>query len=232
VKQSIVIFGGSSGIGLQLTKRLLELGNYVTIVSRNEEKLLSAKQELGHNLSVYRADAGNENEIAAFMDIIEPVDHLIITIRGSNISDLFIDSNTEKVKKAFDEKFWTQYNIVRHGLRKIKSSGSIIMTSGIASQRSYPSFYWHACANGAIETLAKSLCREILPVRINVVSPAFVECKPNDTERLKAVQSLEPEIPLKRLASKDEIVEGYLYLMKNSYVTGSILTIDGGILNA
>ena len=232
MKQNIVIFGGSSGVGLQLAKYLLEKDNEVAIVSRNKEKLEIAKQSLGNKVISYNVDANNESEIIEFSNKINLFDHLIITIRGSSISDMFVDSKTTEVRKAFAEKFWTQYNIIRHCIKKIKPTGSIIMTSGIASQRSYPGFYWHACANGAIETLAKSLSTEILPIRINVVSPGFVENKPNDKERFEKVKKIETKIPMKRLASKDEIVEGYLYLMKNSYTTGMTLVIDGGILNA
>ncbi len=232
MKQNIVIFGGSSGIGFQLAKCLLEKGNEVVIVSGTLEKLEIARHNLGNKGIFFKVDANNESEIIEFANKIGPVDHLIITIRGSNISDLFAESQTTEVKKAFDEKFWTQYQIVRHCLNKIKPTGSIIMTSGIASQRSYPGFYWQACANGAIETLARSLSTEILPVRINVVSPGFVEQRPDDKERFENVKKIEPKIPMKRLASKDEIIEGYLYLMNNSYTTGTTLVIDGGILNA
>jgi len=231
MKQTIVIFGGSSGIGFELAKRLLKEGNEVVIASRNEQKLLLAKQMPGGKASVFSVDANSEEEIAAFFEKMNAIDHLIITIRGISVCSSFSESKTDEVKKAFDQKFWTQYNIVRQGIKKIKPTGSIIMTSGIASQRSYPGFYWHACANGAVETLAKTLSAEILPVRINVVSPGFVENKPNDTEKLATIKNIEPKIPMQRLARKDEIVEGYLYLMRNSYVTGSTLVIDGGILN-
>ncbi len=232
MKQKIVIFGGSSGIGFELAKCLLEKGNEVVIVSRNQEKLEIAKHNLENKGTFYKVDANNESEIIEFANKTSQIDHLIITIRGSSISDLFAESKTKEVKRAFDEKFWTQYEIIRHCLSKIKPTGSIIMTSGIASHRSYQGFYWQASANGAIETLARSLSTEILPIRINVVSPGFVENKPNDKERFENVKKIEPKIPMKRLASKVEIIEGYLYLMNNSYTTGTTLVIDGGILNA
>ena len=113
----------------------------------------------------------------------------------------------------------------------MKPAGSVILTSGIASQRSYPGYSWLAGANGAIESLVKSLCAEILPVRINAVSPGFVEKVPHDPERLAQIKHIEPCFPMERLATQDEVVESYFYLMKNGYTTGNTLVVDGGVLN-
>jgi NAD(P)-dependent dehydrogenase (short-subunit alcohol dehydrogenase family) len=231
MKQHAVIFGGSSGIGFSLAARLIKDEYNVTIVSRDKKKLEAAGEKLNNEVSFYSVDANNEEEIIKFSDNIKDIDHLIISVRGEVLSVPFAESNTAEVRKAFDEKFWTQYNIVHHCLKKIKPNGSIILTSGIASQRSYPGFYWHSCANAAIEALAKSLCTEILPVRINVVCPGFTERKPDDNERLKNILKIEPKLPLNRLASQEEIVEAYLFLIRSSYSTGTTLIIDGGVLN-
>jgi NAD(P)-dependent dehydrogenase (short-subunit alcohol dehydrogenase family) len=166
-----------------------------------------------------------------FFNSTAPIDHLISTMRGPAVTDLFAESQTSKVREAFDEKFWTQYHMVRYGLGKMKPTGSIILTSGIASQKSYPGYSWLAGANGAIESLVKSLCAEILPIRINVVSPGFVEKVPHDPVRLEQIKQIEPNFPMERLATQEEVVESYLYLMKNGYTTGNTLVVDGGVLN-
>lgn len=227
----VAIIGGSSGIGLHLAKRLKNENFEIIIASRSSKKLQIAKEELGNGLKTYQLDANKEAEVIAFSEKIGSIDHLIITLRGTSVTGPFINSNIEDVRKAFDEKFWTQYNVVRHCYKNIKPNGSIILASGIASQRSYPGFYWQSCANGAIESLAKSLSTEIAPIRINVISPGFVESKFNDVERLNNIMNIEPKLPMKRLATHDEIAEGYLFLMKSSYSTGTTLTIDGGVLS-
>jgi len=230
--QRVVIIGGSSGIGLQLAKRLKKENVEIIIASRSLEKLQLAKAALGNDVEIVQLDANKESEIITFSEKVGMLDHLIITLRGSSVTDLFVNSNTVAVRKAFDEKFWTQYNLVRYCLKNLKPKASIILTSGIASQRSYPGFYWHASANGALESLAKSLSAEIAPKRINVISPGFVESKPNDTERLNSIRNIEPKLPMDRLATQNELVEGYIFLMKSTYSTGTTLHIDGGILSA
>jgi NAD(P)-dependent dehydrogenase (short-subunit alcohol dehydrogenase family) len=231
-RNRIVIVGASSGIGYNIVKRLSEENVDLVIVSRQIEKLEMIKNELGSHIETYQLDATIEDEVEIFSNKIGKFDHLISTLRGSNVKDKITASKTSEVRKAFDEKFWSQYNLVRHLIKNINKNGSIILTSGIASQRSYPNYYWLASANAAIESLVKSLSLEIAPIRINAVSPGFVESKVKDTVRLEAIKSIEPKLPMSRLATQPEIVEAYLYLMKSTYSTGTVLVIDGGVLCA
>jgi NAD(P)-dependent dehydrogenase (short-subunit alcohol dehydrogenase family) len=232
MNKTVAIIGGSSGIGLQLAKKLVTEQYDVIIAARNIDNLQAIQKELNNKISIYQLDACNETEVMAFAEKLNHIDHLIVTLRGPGVSNSFSDSNTEEVKKAFDGKFWAQYYVIRHCLKKVKLTGSVILTSGIASQRSYPNSYWQASANGAIEALAKSLSVEIAPIRINVISPGFIERKPNDNERLEMVKKIEPKLPACRLATHNEIVEGYIFLMNSTYSTGTVLVIDGGVLCA
>jgi len=76
------------------------------------------------------------------------------------------------------------------------------------------------------------LAVELSPIRVNAVSPGFIERFSNDIERYEAIESLGSNIPLKRLGTHKEVAESYLYLMKSKYTTGSVLTVDGGELSA
>ena len=227
--ERILIIGGSSGIGKTLADSLFAEGNDVIIASRNAE---NAGLEFSGNgkLTTFNLDAFNEEAVAEFAKRLGEIDHLVVTLRGKTIATPFEQSTTDEVREAFEGKFWPQYYLARHLLKNIKTGGSITLTSGIASMRSYKGFYWHAAANGAIEALVKSLAVEIAPVRINALSHGFTERHPNDTERYEIMRKVEPRMPLGRLATQAEIVKGYIYLMQNSYVTGSTLIVDGGTL--
>ena len=226
----IVIIGGSSGIGLSLSEHLLAEGSEVVIASRSPEKLLAAKKKLNDEVSTYELDASDEKSVVNFFSDIGSFDHLVITIKPDHLVSAFSESSVVDAKQAFDSKFWGQYNLVRHSLKNISVSGSIILTSGIASARSYKGFSGTAAINGAIESLVKSLSGEISPIRINAVSPGFIERNGDDQDRLNAVKALGARPSIDRLGTPKEVAEAYLYLLKNEYSTGSVLILDGGEL--
>lgn len=231
-KKKIIIIGGSSGIGLKLAECLLAEGSKVIIGSRSLDKLSTAKKRLNNEVSIYELDASDEKSVLNFFTTVGSFDHLVITIKPNHLVSSFKESDIFDVREAFDNKFWGQYNLVRHCLKSISKSGSITLTSGIAAQRSYKGFSGTAAINGAIESLVKSLSGEISPIRINAVNPAFIERHSEDMDRFDAVKELGARPSVDRLGTPKEVAEAYVYLLKSEYSTGSILTIDGGELCA
>ncbi|KXO13475.1 Oxidoreductase [Moritella sp. JT01] len=232
IGKRILIIGGSSGIGLSLSAELLSQGADVVIASRSQEKLNAAESRLKGNISSYQLDASDEDSVIRFFDDMGKFDCLVSTIKPEHLICDFSDSKLEDTRKAFEAKFWGQYQLIRHCLKTISKEGCIILTSGIAANRGYKGFSGTAAINGAIESLVGSLSVELAPIRVNAVSPGFIERFNADKERLSAINSLSSRIPLKRLGTHAETSEAYLYLLKNKYSTGTILKIDGGELCA
>ncbi|WP_158236000.1 SDR family oxidoreductase [Hydrogenovibrio sp. SC-1] len=230
--KNIVIVGGSSGIGLALAKKATQAGANVTIASRSSAKLKLASDEIEQPITIYKLDASIEEEVIGFFKELGVIDHLISTIKPTHISQQFVDTEICNHKSAFEAKYWGQYFLALHAIRSNSVSEGIILTSGIAASRGYVGFSGTAAINGAIESLVKSLAVELAPIRVNAVSPGFIERFPNDLARYSAISDLGSNVPLRRLGSNLEAAEGYMYLMKNKYTTGSILTIDGGELCA
>ncbi|MHA2939682.1 SDR family oxidoreductase [Vibrio sp. RC27] len=228
----VVIVGGSSGIGLALAKQVVDLGGKVTIASRSEEKLQLAAESIGSSISTHVLDASNETEVIAFFNKVADIDHLVATIKPTHISNQFTDGEVNSHKAAFEAKYWGQYYLALHSIRSNSVTNSITLTSGIAASRGYTGFSGTAAINGAIESLVKSLAVELAPVRVNALSPGFIERFPDDHQRYDTVQNLGSKIPLKRLGSHEDVAQGYLFLMNNNYSTGTVLTIDGGELSA
>nr|WP_275957871.1 SDR family oxidoreductase [Rhabdochromatium marinum] len=100
--------------------------------------------------------------------------------------------------------------------------GGTPLTSGIAGEKIYANASTMALINSATETLCQTLAVELAPVRVNCVSPSFVAPKP---ARLEDNAS---QLPLKRLASANEVASAYLWFMANPYATGTISVVDGG----
>ncbi len=134
--KKIVIVGGSSGIGLSLAMSLHSRGSEVAIASRAVEKLQQAKAKLSGSMLTYQLDASKEKEVKQMFAEIGTFDHLIATIKPEHLVCDFKESATNEARMAFDAKFWGQYNLTRHCLNTISQQGSIVLTSGIAAQKS------------------------------------------------------------------------------------------------
>lgn len=226
--KKILIVGGSSGIGLALAIELVNLGGTVIIGSRSKNKLKEAKTIVPKISSVVQVDASDQNSVRTLFGEVGNIDHLVSTIKPKHLACEFSESDISDVRTAFESKFWGQYYLTHIGLKHVSMSGSIILTSGIASLKSYKGFSGTAAINGAVDSFVKSLASEISPIRINSVSPGFIANKEYDQERYNYVKTLGANIPLQRLGDAKEVVSAYVYLLQNTYATGTTLVVDGG----
>lgn len=226
----IVIVGGSYGIGLAVAKRLADAGDELIVVSRSAARLTQARELLGDRTVTRQLDASDESAVVRLFEEIGPFDHLIATIKPALPHSAFVHSDTRQVRDAYEAKFWGQYYLARHSAQYLRPGGSMILTSGIASQRGYPGFSIVAAMNGAIESLVRSLAVELAPLRVNAVCPGFIMGEVHDPERERKVRAMSPLLPLDRLGRPSEVADAYEYLLNCSYATGSVVTVDGGVI--
>lgn len=227
--KKIIVVGGSSGIGLAVAHKALDTGAEVIIAARTVSKLATAASRLGSGVQTEVLDASDENAVVRFFEYIGSFDHLVIAIKPTLPEGGALLEDAGIARLAFDVKFWGQYYLVKHAARHIRKSGSITLTSGVASRRAYQGYAMMGVINAATEALCRALAAELAPIRINAVCPGFVNAEPVNSEREQLVKFLAPDMPMSRLAKADEIADAYLYLMKNAYSTGSTVVVDGGV---
>ncbi len=221
--KTVLVAGGSSGIGLAVADIAYRNGACVIIASRNAgENRKRITDSIGEAVELYPLDISSDESISGLVKKISQLDHLVITVRPDIQSSLFMEIDTAEAKRLFDTKFWGTYSLVRALSPIITVQGSIVLTTGIAGEKIYKGASVMAIANSALETLCRSLALELAPLRVNAVSPGFVEPKP-----IK-VMEYAGQFPAGRLACVSEVAEAYLYLMTSPYVTGTTLVVDGG----
>lgn len=218
--QTVLIIGGSSGIGLALAQQVREQGGNVIIASKSAEQQAPELRKISNlkECKYFSFDITQESEIKKLLGKIGFIDHIAITVKSPLIVAPFLELNTPDVRHAFETKLWGQYNIAELAYKQIKSGGSIVFSSGTLGVRPYFGFSTMSMINGAVESLCKALALEIAPIRVNAVSPGFTTLK-----------EMENKIPL-GLGKFSQIAEAYLFLINNSYLTGTTIFSDGGAM--
>lgn len=218
--QTVLIIGGSSGIGLSLAQQVKAQGGNVIIASKSAEKQAPELRKINQleACQYVSFDITKENEIKKLLQQIGLIDHIAITVKSPLIVAPFLELNTQDVRHAFETKLWGQYNIAKLAYKQIKSGGSIVFSSGTLGVHPYVGFSTLSIINGAVESLCKALALELAPIRVNAVSPGFTQLK-----------EMEDKIPL-GLGKPSQIAEAYLFLMNNTYLTGTTILSDGGAM--
>lgn len=229
-----MIIGGGSGMGRALARTLLAEGMDVTIVGRSAERLAAAGAELerpGHGqIRTVAADIGREEEVAELFGRTGRVGHVAVTAAdATGVYGRTADVPTAAARAVVDTKLLGAWLVGKHAAGRV--TGSITYTSGINAYRPNGSNTIMAAANGALASLACGLAIELAPVRVNVVSPGWVDTPIWDQlgmDRRAAFAEQAARLPARRIGTPDDIAQAFLSLMRNGFITGTVLHVDGG----
>jgi NAD(P)-dependent dehydrogenase (short-subunit alcohol dehydrogenase family) len=180
----------------------------------------------------YALDVRYEEEIRDLFERIGRFDHLAYTAGESLPLGPIAATELETARRALEIRFWGAYAAVKHGAPRLRRGGSIVLTSGIASARPQASWTVTSSVCGAVEALTRALAVELAPIRVNAVAPGVVRSNlwrdMSEDDRSAMYASLAQALPVGRAGEVDDIAETFLYLMRNGYSTGTVVTIDGG----
>lgn len=229
--QTVVIFGGTSGIGLAAAIQAKAAGAAVIVIGSNAERARQAAE--AHGLAGWRAaDVTRSETIYAAVSDIAHVDHLVL-LAGSFVAGRVLDADIDHLRRAFEERIWASIHAIRALGDKLSKSGSITFISGNLADR--PNAYGTAvlaAASAAMEAMARGMALELAPVRVNTLSPGPINTpilgKALGEGRDAFVASLAQTLPLHRLGSAEEAGNAVVFLMANTFMNGAVLNIDGG----
>ena len=230
--QRVVIIGGTAGIGLAVAKLAIEEGASVVVASGTQQRVDLAVKQLGTEAEGRVLNVLQEDRVDKFFQDLDEFDHLVYTA-GDALSIAEPGSLTLKdAKQRFDVRYWGAYLSVKFGRQNIRKEGSIVLSSGIASQRPMKGWSLGASITGAMESFTRALAVDLAPIRVNLVSPGAVRTELWDflpeKERNALYHKIGERLPVGRVGEPSEVAEAYVYLMKNRFSTGSIVVTDGG----
>jgi len=229
--RTVVIFGGTSGIGLAAAIQAKSEGAHVTVIGSDATRAERVARNNG--LDAWRAaDVTDSQAIYAALADIPHVDHLVL-LAGTYVVGKVLDAEIDHLRGAFEERMWASVHAIRALGERLAKDGSITFISGMLSER--PNAHGSAvlaAASAAMEALARGLALELAPIRVNTLSPGPINTpifsKALGEGRDAFVAALEQSLPLHRLGTATEAGAATVFLMTNGFMNGATLNIDGG----
>ncbi len=234
--QKIVVIGGTSGMGLATARAAALEGAEVTVASSRPERVDAALSELPEGCVGAVLDVREETQVAALFERVGEFDHLTFTAGDAFMPCPLADLSLNDAHAIFNVRFWGAVAVIKHAAARIRPGGSIGLTTGTVGQRPVPGAALAAAGAGAAEGLVRGLAVELAPVRVNAVRAGAFR-----TPLWDGVTEAQREALFARLAQRtltgtigepQQIAAAHLYLMQNQYVTGTVQTVDGGLLLA
>jgi NAD(P)-dependent dehydrogenase (short-subunit alcohol dehydrogenase family) len=226
--QTVVVLGGSSGIGLETARRARAEGAELILTAREPDRLHRVGLELDASISAF--DLGAPDRLARFFDNLPgSVDHVFVSGAGPAYVP-FAELDLPTIRRGVDR---IVLSVQIAGLAKdvLRPAGSLLLIGGTGGRRPSTGPVV-AAVTAAMPALARSLAVELAPIRVNVIAPGFV-----DTPLSAAIlgddldarrKQLRSTLPIRRVVGPEDVAALAIDLMANTAVTGATFDIDGG----
>ena len=228
--QTVVLIGGSSGIGLETARLARTDGADVILVGRNQDRLDRAASELGAQRTA-AFDATDEDALAGFFrGLTGPIDHVMVTGGGPTYSPI-LQMDSAQVRQSLTDHATLMVSVARNAVGKVRSGGTLLFM-GAAGERVAPGIGAFAPAAAALPPLTATLALEIAPIRVNLIAAGFVDTPLSasllgaDLDKRRA--ELRSTLPIGRVVGPADIAALAVHLMTNTAITGATYDIDGG----
>ena len=228
----IVILGGSSGLGLAAARAAAGNGASIVIVSSRKARVDAALGMLPAGTEGHAINLSDEQKVKAFFAQVDRFDHLLFTAGEALQLGPLSESDIAAARQFFDLRFWGAYTAAKYGSGSIRPGGSIVFTSGTAGARPRSGWSLGASVCAAMEGLTRALAVELAPIRVNIVAPGLVKTPlwanvPED-RREEMYRQAGERLPVGHVGEAEEVAQAYIYLMRQTYITGQVLSVDGG----
>jgi NAD(P)-dependent dehydrogenase (short-subunit alcohol dehydrogenase family) len=229
--QTVVVIGGSAGIGLETARQARAAGADVVLTGRDPGRLQHAANELGARSSA----AFDVNDSAAldrfFRDLPDQVDHVMLTAGRPHYARL-ADVDATTAHRSFDEHLWLPIDIARHAAGTVRPGGSLVFMSGTGGRRPGAGSVLSAIGTAAMPALVANLALELAPIRVNLIAPGFVDTGLSASllgDQLdKRREQLRATLPIRRVVEPADVAALAVHIFVNTALTGATYDIDGG----
>jgi NAD(P)-dependent dehydrogenase (short-subunit alcohol dehydrogenase family) len=230
--QTVLVIGGSAGIGLETARRAREEGAEVILTARDPDRLHRAGLELGA-ASIAAFDATDFARLGRFFDELPtPIDHVLVTGPGPYYAPLS-EFDVDKARRDVDAHLLLPLQVARDAASKVRPGGTLLFMGGTGGRRTaVVGLAFISALTAALPALTKNLALELAPIRVNLIAAGFVDTPLSAAllgDQLDARrEQLRTTLPIRRVVGPADIAALAVHLMTNTAVTGATFDIDGG----
>jgi len=229
--QTVVVIGGSAGIGLATARRARAEGAGVILAARNPERLKEAAREVGAQATA-TFDARDTAAMEQFFHgVPAPIDHVMVTAGGPTYGPL-LEMDADQVRQALSGHVLLALEVARHAAAKTRPGGTLLFMGGTGGRRIGHGLGIVSAATALLPPFTASLALELAPVRVNLIAAGFVDTPLSASllgDRLEERRrELRTTLPIGRVVGPDDVAALAVHIMSNTALTGATYDIDGG----
>jgi NAD(P)-dependent dehydrogenase (short-subunit alcohol dehydrogenase family) len=229
--QTVVLIGGSAGIGLETARLARAEGADVVLTARDPERLKQAADDVGAR-STAAFDATDAAALKRFFDGLPgSIDHVLVTGPGPRYGPL-LEMETAELREVLTDHLVLGLEVARNAVGKMRPGGSLLLMGGTGGRRISRGLGIVSAATAALPPFVASLALELAPVRVNLIAAGFVDTPlsasllGDDLEARR--EELRATLPIGRVVGPGDVAALAVHLMTNTALTGATYDIDGG----
>jgi NAD(P)-dependent dehydrogenase (short-subunit alcohol dehydrogenase family) len=229
--QTVVLIGGSAGIGLETARRARAEGADVILTGRNPDRLDEAAQAVGAQRTA-AFDANDSAALASFFeDLPTPIDHVLVTAGGPSYRPL-LEMDTDQVREALSSHVVLGLEVARNAAPKMRPGGALVLMGGTGGRRIDHRLGIVSAATATLPPFTAALALELAPVRVNLIAAGFVDTPLSASllgDQLEERRNeLRATLPIGRVVGPADVAALAVHIMTNTALTGATYDIDGG----
>jgi NAD(P)-dependent dehydrogenase (short-subunit alcohol dehydrogenase family) len=229
--QTVVVIGGSAGIGFETARRARAEGANLIVTGRNPERLQRAASELGATRAA-AFDATDFERLETFFDELPtPIDHVLVSGPGPYYAQL-AEFDVAKARRNVDAHLLLPLQVARHAAGKVRPGGTLLYMGGTGGRRTAAELAFIAALTAALPALTRNLALELAPVRVNLIAAGFVDTPLSASllgdELENRRNQLRATLPIQRVVGPADVAALAVHIMINTALTGATYDIDGG----
>lgn len=228
--KTALVTGGTRGIGLSVVQKLVAEGYLVTALYASNEEDAERARALCGEAAFVKADVSSEEEVRAAIEPLPCLDVLVCNAGVSRFGQVQ-DVGEEDYRAVMDVNFGGMLWCCKHGVKKMLGRpASIVAVSSVWGECGGSCESLYSASKGAMIAFSKALAKELAPagITVNCLAPGVIDTRMNASLTGEARDLLVGEIPLGRMGRAEEVAEAVMFLIKNRYITGQVLGVNGG----